>query len=341
MKKLNRREMLLFVVPAILLVGVLVAQFRPDAVRRVREHYFPPNRFCIEKIEFPLPTPYEVSQGYDTKVVVVMNYGSPRPAWWNAQNFWSSQYHAGQLSFKQGNNLAPVRNSDVYAWEPRYDKARDRYTARYYLKLAKVPKSDSSVVLQSKLGVGIWQKKLVSLVLPLSCEVRAPKKTVRVPVVSRQSGLSVEKFLVTFLSAAESKSQGGDDMQVRIVFKREPVVAVADDADSHGDMPTLTDEKGRDVSTSIGFHGLEDAILSWDNQVKATKSDTRYFVEYGFKFSKPQTSHILFKGRQSFKDLWPLSFSAVIPAPAQTTANRKQSLTLNVPFQVASAARKR
>jgi len=340
MKNLKRREILLFAVPSLLLAGALVAQFRPDAVRRVREHYFPPNRFFIEKIEFPSPTPYEVSQGYDTKVLVVMNYGSPRPTWWDAQNGWSSQYHAGQLAFRRGNYLAPVRNSDVYAWEPRYDKARDRYTARYYLKLAKVPKTDSSVVLQSKLGVGIWQKKLVSPVLPLSCEVRAPKKTVRVPVVSRQSGLSVEKFLVTFLSAAESKSQGGDDMQVRIVFKREPVVEVADDADSHGDTPTLTDEKGRDVSTSIGFHGLEDAILSWDNQVKATKPDVRYFAEYDFKFSGPQSKRIFFKCSQSFKEGWPLSVSAVIPTPLQATANRKQSLTLNAPFQVASAARK-
>lgn len=340
MKKLKRREMLLFAVPSVLLAGALVAQFRPDAVRRVREHYFPPNHFFIEKIEFPPPTPYEVSQGYDTKVVVVMNYGSPRPTWWDAQNSWMSQYHAGQLVFKRGNNLSPVRSSDVYAWEPRYDKARDRYTALYYLKLAKVPKSDSSVVLQSKLGVGIWQKKLVSPVLPLSCEVRAPKKTVRVPVVSRQSGLSVEKFLVTFLSAAESKSQGGDDMRVRIVFKREPVVEVADDADSHGDMPTLTDEKGRDVSTSVIFRGFEDAILGWDNQVKATKPDVRYFAEYDFKFSGPQSKRIFFKCSQSFKEGWPLSISAVVPTPKQTTINRKKSLTVEVPFKATTFVRK-
>ncbi len=339
MKKLKRREMLLFAVPSLLLAGALVAQFRPDAVRRVREHYFPPNRFFIEKIEFPPPTPYEVSQGYDTKVVVVMNYGSPRPAWWDAQNGWMSQYHAGQLSFKRRNRLLPIRTSDVYAWEPGYDKARDRYTARYYLNLAKIPKSDSSVVLQSKLGVGIWQTKLVSPVLPLSCEVRAPKKIVRVPIVPRQSGLSVEKFLVTYLSVAESKSLGGDDMQVRIVFKREPVVAVADDADSHGATPTLTDEKGRDVSTSVIFRGFKDAFQGWDDKVTATKADTRYYVEYDFKLSTPQPARILFKCSQSFKQGWPLSISAVVPTPKQTTINRKKSLTVEVPFKATTFVR--
>lgn len=90
--KLKRREMLLFAVPSLLLAGALAAQFRPDAVRRVRERYFPPNHFFIEKIEFPPPTPYEVSQGHDTKVLVVMNYGAPRPTWWDAQNSWMSQY---------------------------------------------------------------------------------------------------------------------------------------------------------------------------------------------------------------------------------------------------------
>ncbi|HVF85328.1 MAG TPA: hypothetical protein VM821_05055, partial [Abditibacteriaceae bacterium] len=333
MKKINRREMLLLAVPAILLVGALVAQFRPNEVRRTREHFFPPNRFFIEKIEFPRPTPYEVSQGYDTKLLVVMNHGWPRPAWWDAQNSWSSQYHAGQLAFQRRNSLAPVRNSDVYAWEPKYDKARDRYTARYYLKLATVPKSDAGVVLQSKVGVGIWQKKLVSPVLPLSCEVRAPKKAVRVPIVSRRAGLSVEKFLVTFLSAAESKSQGGDDMQVRIVFKRDPEAVIIADGDSHGAMPTLTDEKGRDVSTSVGFYGLEDAFLGRDDKVRAARADLRYFAQYVFNFSGPQPARIFFNCSQSFKDGWPLSVSAVIAAPAQVTIKRKKSLTVEVPFK--------
>lgn len=344
MKKINRREMLLFAVPAILLAGALVAQFRPNAVKQIRKHYFGPNTFFIEKIETSTLTPYEVSQGYDTKLLVVMNYGAPRPAWWNAQNGWSRQDHAGQLSFKKGIRLMPIKNSNVYAGEPHYDKERDRYIAPYYLKLAAISKSEDSIVLQSKLGVGIWQKKLVSPVLPLSCEVRAPKKVVRVPVVSRESGLSLERFLVTYLSAAESRGLG-EDVQVRIVFKRKPGVVVPTNSNSYGDsssdFPVLTDEKGRNVPTPAGsYRWLDDAFQRGDSRVKATTPDTRYFVEYGFKFSKPQTSHILFKGRQSFKDLWPLSFSAVIPAPAQTTAKRKQSITLSVPFQVATVARK-
>ncbi len=340
MKKINRREMLLFAVPAVLMAGALVAQFRPNAVKRLHSNYFPPNIFFIENIEPSTLTPYEVSRGYDTKLLVVMNYGAPRPAWWNVQNSWSSQYHAGQLSFKHGTRLTPIKNSDVYAWEPHYDKERDRYISRYYLKLATIPKSESSIVLHSKLGVGIWQKKLVSPVLPVFCEVRAPKKVVRVPLVSRQSGLTLERFLVTYLSAPESKSGSGDDMKVRIIFKREPGVAVPADADSPGGSPTLTDEKGGAVSTSVSFPGLKDAVLDWDSSIKATQPDTRYFVVHDFKFSKPQPKRLAFKSSQSFKNLWPLSFSAVIPAPAQTTANRKQSITLSVPFQVATAARK-
>lgn len=331
MKKLKPREWLLILFPTLLLLGALMTQLRPDATRAVLWRFFPPHRFYVEKFEFETLTPYEVFHGYDTKVLVILNYGGSRPAWWNKQSTFISPQLDEQLIQQNGAARKAIRKNIVQAGEPQYDLKRDRYISTYFLHLSKIPRSESAVWLRSKNGVGIWRNKLQSAVVPFEIVVRAPQQTVAPPKVLQRPALRVERVLVTYLSAAESKTIFNYDVRVRVVFRRDTKVPVFEG--NIGSNFSLSDEKGKELSNISGSNGgLADAFTSYEDDVKSVRPDTLYFEDYRFSFGKNPPPKVVLSSWQALKGTWPLLYKTVVPTPHDKTSNRKKSRTIEAAF---------
>ena len=308
MKKLKPLEWFLIAFPTLLILGALFTQLRPDATRAILWRFFPPHRFYVEKIEFAPLIPYEVSRGYDTKVLVVLNHGGARPKWWNAQTGWVSKDLAGQLFEEDQKTRPQIAKRDVSTFDPSFDAERDRYVASYSLRLASLPRTSSALMLRSKIGVGLLDKKLESAVVPFEIEVRAPQQIVTVPPVSRQPAIRLDRVLVTYRSDASTKRQSGDDVEVIAIFSRiKDVPVFSTDAVR---MATLHDDKGRHFSIGVSGGGsLRDNSRDYLNGAVVSEPGTRFFLQYSFPLSAKRASHVTLRDTPSYLGSWPLEFS--------------------------------
>ena len=306
MKKLKPREWFLIAFPTLLILGALFTQLRPDATRALLWRFFPPHRFYVEKIEFPQLTPYEVSRGYDTKVLVVLNHGGERPAWWNKQNSSMARQIPNQLGEMKNGQWQAIPRNLAQISEPHYDMTRDRYLATCYLALSRIPPSDEPLLLRSQTAIGLWDNQPESAVVPFDAVVRTPQQIIKVPPVSRQPAIRLDRVLVTYFSDADAKRLR-DDVEVTAIFSR--VQSVPLFTGNQVSSPILYDDKGRELPVGLSGGMLLDIFQKSQKHATATKPDTLYSATYGFRLGAKRASRITLKNSETYRGTWPLEFS--------------------------------
>jgi hypothetical protein len=197
-KRFSTRETALLTLPVVFVgaLGLWLSK-RPAATLTFNQ----PFQLVVEKVTRETPSPREVSQGYDTKIGIVLTHRGPQPAWWGVQNGYSGTYGQGVLfEKKSGRHI-----TRPFYWEPAYDPKTKRYTARYLLSLVKV-KSDDELRLRDRIApaaTGLFQ------CAPVKFDVLARKagETTTVPVVSRDPRMALVGW--TIATAPPSEHNGG------------------------------------------------------------------------------------------------------------------------------------
>lgn len=341
MQKLKPREWFLVLVPLVFAAGAAILQFRPDTAKKFGDVLRPPPIFYAEMVQFVPLMPREVADGYDRKVEVVLNHSGPQPPWWNKQNSAAISYNkSDKLVLQRGKksrSLAGPLYVPPYVWAPLYNQKRERYIAHYLLRLAPLPVSDDDVVLKANLAVGMMDSsnaKPVSPVVPITFVVRRAGQTIKVPKVSRQTGLLIEQVLVMKFSAAEMKASMTYDTRVRVVFKRQAGGNTSSQEGISEGSVILKNEIGHELLVYALGPSIRDAF-DGSYGIPATRPDERYFCDYDFAFPKNKPRLISMKNAVSLHGAWPLEYEATI-----YDATRAQNFgTTAKPHQVAFSQR--
>lgn len=248
-----------------------------------------PFQLAIESVTREPVTAYEVSEGYDSSLKVVIGHkGGQMPAWWGAQNGAWGNNNGVRLMFEQNGKLRPVKepagkNRPLLYWRPAWDSKKERYVARILTHLSDVPALLERVVVQGNLAI---QGQSSNVAPPLSAPlwfshvVRESGEIIKTPVVSRDpSDVRLEKAEVGRLPPIEAKTGSGinglsqPDVRVRIQLLR----AHKDNSGSATGNAHLKDEKGRDwdYGGSSSSGDIPDAQLYAD-----PLRDRRQFLSY-------------------------------------------------------------
>lgn len=149
--------------------------------------------FVVESVETETLTPYEVSQGYDTKIAVVLDHERPRPKWWAAPLApgmgIAGTVGKARLLYRNGSQFKLVPGgASVMTTEPAYDKDRDRYIAHYRFYLSHLPVSSVPIVVKDQLAVGMFKSPTRPVLLRAKTEANqaAGARSVKSVISGRQ-----------------------------------------------------------------------------------------------------------------------------------------------------------
>jgi hypothetical protein len=303
--KIATRDVMLLTAPAVVLCAVGFAlQHNHSLVPRLNE----PFRLTLHSSRFEPLTPYEVSEGYDTKVAVVLGHRGAAPAWWGKQSGYSGTTGGKwQLLFQSNGRTRPVRDKNripvqPFRWQAAYDNDSNRYSARYLFALRDVPAGDE-IRLRDRLSVEA-QSTRTPLCPPVWVDVVARKKgqATSLPRVSRNSGLKLEHYEIDRTPPVVTQNQA-PQWRVRVLLRRgkfEPPTPARQAVGAHFE---VCDARGDYVSTygsqETGDSGLSSGELS--SRQKVHQADF-----YFDPANPPPAGALWIKGRASLGTGWPL-----------------------------------
>lgn len=211
-KPMKRKELFWMLAPcAFLVLMALWLRGRPGATLLLNE----PFSVLVEKVEKEALNAREVSDGWDTKLKITLTHKGPTPQWWG-QPVDDSGFndgvrlfydHKGKQSAVKAQQPTNLYSEDFLLWRPVWDQENQRYIARLLLPLAKVPLRPGSVKVQARI---VFEKNNTPLCPPgrLETIVRRPGEVVRVPTISKDSHLGIEKFIIEDVPPAQLKAEG-------------------------------------------------------------------------------------------------------------------------------------
>ena len=283
-----------------------------------------PFALVVNEVNFVPVTPYEVAEGYDTKVQVVLDHTGPAPAWWGSSfdGLGVGTYGDEPLYYQTGTNrkqvIAPSPYTAPYVWSPVWDEPRQHYVAYYLVDLAHVPAHPGQVMLRGHLAVGMmpagmmpFQKNLLSPAVLVSIPVRQPGQIVRVPAVSHDPMLTIEDVQMTKYAPADAQSNSGMDTRVTMTLRYHGPMPLINPGCPTG-YPKLTDDRNQEISPrSISWHGLQDLADGSNGKIpKGQQFQIEYNIQSMPAFTKAQT--LTLTDFASAYNHWPLSYQIVL-----------------------------
>jgi len=278
-----------------------------------------PFALIVQEVQFVPVSPYEVADGYDTKVVVVLDHVGPTPSWWGGSNdnLGVGSYADEALYYQMGVRRQRARPPDSWTapflWAPIWDEARQRYVATYLVDLAHVPAHSGPVMLRGHLAVGMmrFQQKPLSPAILVSIPVRRPGQVVFVPPVSHDPMLTIEDVQMTKYTQAKRVFNGGTDTRVLVMLQYSGPVPLINPGCATG-YPQLTDDYHHEiVPRSMSYHGMRDLADGSNGKIPRGR---RFQIEYGIQsmpeFAKSKT--VTLTDFASAYNNWPLSYHLVL-----------------------------
>jgi hypothetical protein len=208
--KIKPREVLFLLGPVVVLCGIaLLLPNMSSLLRFINE----PFRLTVQGTQLETLTPREVSEGYDTKIAVIIGRRGRPPAWWGKQNGYSGG-NGGNWQiryFSQGKTRTVLHKNgyevDSFGWEPAYNKEKDLYVARYLCALRDIPAGDE-IRLRDRVSIqdSSTNKPLCAPVW-IDAVMRNKGKTATLPRVSKDSGVRIERYELDQAPPVETQNQ--------------------------------------------------------------------------------------------------------------------------------------
>jgi len=266
-------------------------------------------------------TPFEVADGYDTKVAVVLDHTGPAPAWWGqtTDGMGVGSYGDEALYYQDGSRRQRVRAASPWTapflWAPVWDTARRRFVAYYLVDLAHVPPHRGVVLLRGHVAVGMMQFRQgpLSPSVLVSVPLRRADQTVDVPRVSHDPMLTITGAEMIKYAPANTRFNGGGDTRVTVRFRYIGPPLPADPACSAG-YPRLADRQGAEVRpSSISYGGLRDSARAGAAvPARGQQFELSYSLTTQPDFTK--TDRLTLTDYATVNHGWPLSFQIVLHA---------------------------
>lgn len=324
---MKRRELLWMLLPCLLFAGV-------GLWMRAREAKLPPADgrlgLIIEKIETRPIKAKDAASGYDTEVVAILNYKGPKPDWWGKQsgNYGSSD-HKMRLFYEMNGKKKRVKlppdfksEPEIFYWRPGWKSESERYEARFFLQLSKLPPRPEKTILRGPIAIedsSTSPSTMLTPKVPLVFTVRGPKQILKAPIVSRDPLLRIIKAEVKKPTAAEQKTNGGYDTEVRMQLldlkPNDPGGA------THGG-DEIVDEKGNPITGRIGWVTSSGAEAS-----EAHRPILRFSCRLAILPRSQRNVFVNMKFAQG--DRWPL----IVRVPLRVNSKDVKGVVQAVPMQ--------
>jgi len=194
MKK-SLRDLWWMLVPVLVLVGAGYAYRNRTGPRVVGPE---PWRLTVEAVSLEELTPLEVSEGWDTKLVVSLGHRGQMPGWWkksegargSRKGTWQVVHSAKGKS--RAVKLPSGASPEVKRWQAWYDHADGVYKVQYLTKLEPIPAGDE-LRLRDRVAIVNNAGRAVCPPVWLDTKIRARGRRTTTPTVSRDTGFVLER----------------------------------------------------------------------------------------------------------------------------------------------------
>jgi hypothetical protein len=327
MKKIKLREVLLLIVPIMVLtplfwrweIGTWLPVWRTAPVQNGYE-------VEIKSVKTQAPTPREVYEGFDTRVVVEFN--NPQ---FSHKTGW--KYYGTGVSYLTNERLIEKNQS---GWKKLYTKPPFKRGVKrsqperivyvesfksekviYKLRLHDFPTTQGELFLRGELESSVWfemplgQKRLISNLQPVSVKVRDANQKVQLKPTTMWRPFRFYKGEVKRVSHQEAV--GGEDTLIDVFIEQ----TVDKNEASYGDFwakckwvdPHLENEKRQRLSMRPGPGGV---FRLNPTKVSGPKNIYKFPMCVTLWRVLPKTGKVIFKGALSYNDGWPLPVEIVV-----------------------------
>ncbi len=306
---MKRRELFWMLLPCLgLALFAIVLRNRPGATLIIGGAPF---QMVVESVRREPVTAYEVSQGYDSSLKIVIGHKSDEPLWWGQQSGGFGSSGGARVLFEHEGKLRPIKlppnfkaEPQVFYWRPTWNNEKKHYVARILTHLSDVPARPGRVVVQANLAIQSNMSTPISAPLWFSHVVRNAGENIKAPVVSRETGLIIEKVEIGPVPPVEAKSgvsiSPGADTRIRIVLLR----ARKENSGSAMGSADIIDEKGHNWNMNSGSSGGSEEASADSDPLRKRREFLTY--ECDLKQIPLSSGRVWLKTKYSSNNAWPL-----------------------------------